>query len=314
VADEDCMAGTTAALCFLLALFAGDAQAPAQINAEKPAIELPLTPWRTGDTLRSTSASHSLLATRILEARNVVESFDQVEDKSSVKTIDVLGADGGGPTRVRVTYHALHFLHGEAHSERDPSGLLPEEAFESSPLEGRTFVLAKTDDGFRVYDECDKPIDPSLAQLVLEEEGAHERELLRAGDMLARTLARRPLPLGVPIDIAPAIARRFVDAREELDHVAFTVTPRGSRAIDGRACAVFDAALAIRDAGADAQTTTVDLAGEIWFDAATGRYAGIELAGRLVLGDTAADAQRVIEVTGEGPWTISERVAWSRKP
>jgi hypothetical protein len=76
---------------------------------------------------------------------------------------------------------------------------------------------------------------------------------------------------------------------------------------------VFDASLSIRG-GSDAQATAVDLAGEVWFDAATGRYVGIELSGRLVLGDAAADATRAIEVTAEGPWKISERVAWSRRP
>lgn len=283
--------------------------------AVKAPFELRVTPWRAGETLRSTNTSHSILKTQIYSSGKRVQEFDQVEDRSSIKSIDILDAAAFGPTKLRVTYHALHFLQAKAHAADPTAPRHPDEAEPENPLAGRTFVLVRGDTEFRVLDGDEKAIEGPLAALVLEEESIRETNLRRAGDMLAISLAGRALPVDAPIDVVSEIARVFVDGHDELKHVAMKVTPRVRRDIDGRACHVFDARLeATEEGGGDKPATAIDLSGEVWFDATTGRYAGIELAGRLHLGAATADAKRVVEISADGPWKISERVSYSAKP
>lgn len=282
----------------------------------RPTVELPVTPWSAGDVIHSEARSHSTLHTIIVSNGQVIQEFDQVEDKSAEKTIRVLASDERGPTRLRVDYGALHFFEAsDATRSTEGQDTHPEIASARNPLEHQTFYLVRKGGSYRVLDARGKRVDEGLAQLVLEEECLHENSIRRAGDLVARELAGRPLALGVEIECTRESARAFVDGHDHLDNVRLTLVPKETRSIAGASVVVVTAHLEIADAGGgDQPATSVDLEGELRFDLATGRFLAVELAGKLSLAQATADETRGIEVTGDGPWTIHENVTYERAP
>jgi hypothetical protein len=281
----------------------------------EPSLQLPRAHFEAGQSFHSSSASHSILKTQIIEAGRLVQTFDQVEDKSAEKTIDVLAVDEHGPTKLRVTYNALQFLQQQMLAEgADPKLLDAEAMSDVNPLEGRTFVLVADGASFRVLDAAEKPVSEGLAQLVCEEESLQRGAWLPAGRRLADELGGRTIALGASIDIAPDTARAFVDGLSDVDHVSMRLVPRVTRQVAGSRCAVFEAHLDIEDkGGGESQAIQATLAGEVYIDLATGRYVGAELAGPLVLGVSQHDLTNAVEVLGQGPWKISERFVTATK-
>lgn len=288
---------------------ASTTQGTAPATNPSPSFQLPRATYRAGESLHFSSTSHSILKTQIIEAGRTVQTFDQVEDKSAEKTIDVLAVDSEGPTKLRVTYSALQFLQQKLRDEgADPKLFDSESMNDVNPLEGRVFVLVRDGTEMRVLDGDEKPIDEGLAQLVRDEESVQRGRWSPAGRRLALELAGRAITLGATIDLSPETARAFVDGRADLDHVSMRLVARVTRSVSGVRCAVFDAHLDIQDkGGGESQATQIALAGEVFVDLATGRYIGAELKGKLMLGDSQHDLTNAVEVVGEGPWNISER-------
>ena len=291
--------------------------APNAATAERaqPSFQLPRAHFEAGQSFRLSSTSHSILKTQIVEAGRAVQTFDQAEDRSAEKTIDVLAVDAHGPTKLRVTYSALQFLQKQMREEgADPALLDAESMHDVHPLEGRTFVLVADGASFRVLDGAEMPVSEGLAQLVCDEESVQHGAWLPAGRRLENELAGRTITLGASIDVLPETARAFVDGRSDLDHVSMRIVPRVARQVSGLRCAVFDARLEVEGkGGAESPAMQVTLSGEVYIDLASGRFVGAELAGKLTLGEAQHDLTNAVEVLGEGPWQISQHFVAAAK-
>jgi hypothetical protein len=251
-----------------------------------------------------------VLHTQIVTDGKVAQQFDQTEDKGADKVLTVLEADARGPVRLRIEYRRMRFAQsGGSANDGDATGAAPL----SNPLAKHTFVLERNGESFRVLDTTGTPVEKSLAELVLEEEAAHGGELRRAGDMFARELAGKPVQPGDTLEMSREVARAFVDAREGLDAVSMKVVPMPEVTHDGNVIVAFDTQLVLEDKGTDgAAPTQIELKGLVRVDAATGRYLSTELEGTLTLGQALADASRTVEVTGSGPWKITDRASYAR--
>jgi hypothetical protein len=277
-----------------------------------PAFNWTATAWTTGDVITQQTSSHSVLHTRIMSGGKVAQQFDQTEDKGAEKVYTVLASDPRGATRVRVEYRRLRFVQsgGSAMDGDSPDG-----APQPSPLAKQTFVLQRDGDAFKVLDAHDKPVEQSLAQLVLEEESAHGGELQRAGDLLARELSGKPINPGDTLDVSHDVARAFVDAHEGFDVVSMQVVLMPEVTQEGNWVAAFDTHLTLSEAGVHgAAPTKIELTGLVRVDVATGRYLSTDLTGSLSIGQATADASRAVEVVGSGPWKITDRASYARVP
>lgn len=272
-----------------------------------PAFTWTAPAWQAGDVLTSVGTSHSVLRMRILSDGRVAQEFDQIENRTAEKTITVLESDARGPARLRVQYTRCV-------SQTSPTGSSgSDEAGDASSLAQRTFQLERDGNTFRVLDAAGKPVDRSLAQVVLAEECAQTGELRRPGDLFARELAGRQIDPGVEVELSRAVARAFVDGHDGFDAVSLKVVLKPEITPEGNMVAAFDARLLIDGtsaAGGDA--TRVELLGEIRIDVATGRHLSTELSGTLSLAQSTADASRAVEVVGSGPWKLVERVSYGR--
>jgi hypothetical protein len=275
-----------------------------------PAFTWTVAAWNAGDVITTQATSRSVLHTRILSDGKLVQEFDQTEDRGADKVITILAADPRGPTRLRVEYRRMRFIQSGMEAG---AGGAPEAAV--NPLAKRTFLLERDGATFHVLDDAGKPVEQSLAQLVLEEEAVHGGELRRAGDLFARELAGKMITPGDEVEVSRDVARAFVDGREGLDAVSMKVVLMPEITSEGGFVAAFETHLSIDDTGSGGGTPTrIQLTGLVRIDVATGHYLSCELAGQLSLGQATADAARAVEVVGSGPWKITERVSWSRAP
>lgn len=299
------------ALCVFLP-YAGFAASRTH-GAAQNKIELPRVEYSEGDVVHSTWNSHAALHTIVLADGKVTSEFDSVEDKTGTKSVRVLATDERGLARVRVAYGALKATQRVTTAQDGSGGTAPDEVAERNPLQGNTFVIERGARGFRVLDESGTRVAEGLAQLVLDEEGVDGDEYVLAGDRLARELAGKPLTVGVDIALSDAAGRAFVGDRDGAGDVRFVVTPRETRVVDGARVNVFGALYTIHHTGAGGEPdTTVELKGEVRFEASTGRFLAFELEGALSLQSSAASEGRTYEVLGEGPWTIRASARYTR--
>ncbi len=275
-----------------------------------PAFTWTAAAWTAGDVITTQTSSHSVLHTQIVTDGKVAQRFDQTEDKGADKVLTVLEVDPRGPVRMRIDYRRMRFAQsGSSMTDGDSPAAAPE----TNPLAKHVFVLERNGETFRVLDASGKPVELSLAQLVLAEESARGGELHRAGDMFARELSGKPIQPGDTIEMSHDVARAFVDAREGLDAVSLKVVLMPEIGLDGSVVAAFETHLVVEDKGTDgASPTKIELSGIVRVDVATGRYLSTDLEGTLSLGQATADATRAVEVTGSGPWKIMDRTTYAR--
>jgi hypothetical protein len=308
---------TLLALMLTVALPAGDrpsAKAPPLGKgggiSRIPAFTWTAAAWTAGDVISTQTSSHSVLHTQIVTDGKVAQQFDQTEDKGADKVLTVLEVDLRGPVRLRIEYRRMRFAQSGGNATGGDS---PDAAPLQNPLAKHAFVLERDGESFRVLDASGNAVEQSLAELVLAEESAHGGELRRAGDMFARELAGKSVQPGDTIEISRDVARAFVDGREGLDAVSMKVVPMPEIALDGNVVAAFETHLLLEDKGAgDAAPTKIELSGIVRIDVATGRYLSTDLEGTLSLGQATADASRAVEVTGSGPWKITDRATYAR--
>jgi hypothetical protein len=300
------------ALCAWLP-FAGVA-ASRNHSTVQEALELPVVAHSAGEVVRSSYHSNSSLHTVVLTEGKITAEFDTVEDKTGSKIVRVLATDVHGPSRLRVEYGALKAVRQNVNAANTAAAASDlDEVDERNPLQGRAFTLQREPRGFRVLDENGVRVAEGLARLVIEEEGVNGDQYEFAGDRVARELAGRTLPIGVDIPLSQDAARAFVDGRDGAGEVRFIVTPKETRDEDGARITVFAARYSIRHAGSGGEPdATVDLRGEMHFEASTGRFLSLQLDGLLTLESMSTVEARTLEVTGQGPWSIHASARYER--
>jgi hypothetical protein len=192
-----------------------------------------------------------------------VEDFGGLADHHVTQ---LLGLLSGTTRKVRLTYlsrQEAHIVNGR-------------EKRTTSPVAGKEYLAEATDAGLRILDAKGADVSHAEGEVIaqqlrgLGQEEALERGLSGAGPMIVG----RPVPA-----LAEALQRDF--ARYFQGHVRFgatTVTPTGTRSVDGVECAVFAVAIQLGDELPD-KTVGMDLRGEFLVRAAEGWPVRQELSG-----------------------------------
>lgn len=256
-------------------------------------------PFTPGDRATAALRWRSELTYRIEQAGTVVQEYAEVEGARRDTTLEILAADEGGPTALRVSFAVATVV------ESDGAGGARDEGLS---IAGRTFEARRVAGAWNVVEGGERAVSSTVAASVLraaEFEGARWQP---ADLAVARELAGRDLSTGAPIALSEECARALVGRDSEVLSIAGVLVAREPRDVEGSSMRPFDCTFEIVLESADARAldARATLAGELVLDARTGRLRSMELAGETRVA-AAASGESALEITAEGPWTVSRR-------
>ena len=257
--------------------------------------------WRAGDKI----ASKSVIARSLdYEARiggNEVEGFEQKDEESIDKTIEVLAVDEGDPTKLRIRY-----------DDYTQKGADDDEESEESPLDELTIVLERRDGEVVVRDEDGDALDDEVEKLVREEEVTADGRFEAIVDRVADLVAEKPRKIGDALEVPEEIAIEIFAKQGETKKASIRFELLETREIEGVACGVFRTKIEVSGTDDDVEYET-DLEGETWIAVESGRYQGSKLTGRLVVhGEVPTEAGEV-ELRGEGTLEVEQTRAYEHE-
>lgn len=254
-----------------------------------------------GDRTTSSLRWRSELAYRVESADGVVQSYSEVEGAHVDVTLEVLALERLEPTALRVDVATATSV------ESDGEGGVRDERL---PIAERGFEARRDAGAWHVVDGEQRAISPAVAALVLRAADVEGERCLPVDARLARELAGRDLVVGASFELSPATARALVGRDSEVTSIAARLVPMELRAWEGADVRPFRCTVEIVLESADAFSldARATLDGELVLDARTGRLGSLELRGKTRVA-AAASGDRALEVTAEGPWTVSRRAA-----
>ncbi len=212
--------------------------------------------------------------------------------KTEKKTVTVLDATEYAITRVKVAY--------QEKAEAETRGGAKEERH-ASPLAGKTFVATAKDDQITVTDEKGASVTAAVRDEVADDQGGLGRP-----HPLHQLFPDRPLRLGEKLEPPPAVLSSILQVGGEggpqVESGTFTL-----RTVEA-GVATFDAALTLRVRGTgDEPTMTMELAGKLAVDTATGWPTVMTLEGPVTLGEGGGPVGRI---SGRGTMKMSSKLAY----
>lgn len=275
-----------------LALFGGLALAPPPATGAEG--RLARRPDRVGESFVEDAELHmEISVTASVGGHEIMRQSLSSTDETRGRSV-VLDAARGRASRVRITYDV-------ARQASSSNGAAEEEA--ASPIQGRTYLVAREGGSLVVADPDGKPVAGPEADAVRGRNGG-----LGEADPFQDALAGMDFPAGERVVLPDAVARGVLDVYEEDAGVSeFALVRTGSRSEDGREIALFDASvrMTMRDPGGFG--LDIALIGSVEVFADDVRYGTIRMAGPVTVRGEAGQDGMTIRVEGGGSARLHHR-------
>ncbi|MCK6527014.1 hypothetical protein L6R50_05435 [Myxococcota bacterium] len=278
-----------------LALFGGLALAPPPATGAEG--RMARRPDRVGDSFVEDSELHmEISVTATVGGHEIMRQSLSSTETTRGRSV-VLDAAGGRASRVRVTYDV-------ARQAACSNGAAEQEA--ASPIQGRTYLVAREGGALVVADPEGKPVPGPEAEAVRGRNGG-----LGGPAPFQDVLAGMDFPPGERVVLPDAVARGVLDVYEEDAAVSdFGLVRTGSRREEGREIALFDASVRMSMRDPAGFGLDIDLLGKMEVYADDVRFGSIRMAGPVTVSGEAGQDGMTIRVEGSG----SARLHHQRRP
>lgn len=270
--------------------------APALYAAD--GVTLQHRPLQAGDVYKVTSGGFINMKMTASMGGRVSAPRDMGMRSAETFRVEVLEADGMGPTRLRVRY---------LQSEIDAPGNQEQFRKRAEAVAGKTFLVTASAEGPRVTDEKGRPVDAGAAKQVADD------TLRVREDPFCRAMAGRPVALGETLDIAPEVAHSLLgntENTEEIEHISLKL--REVTTLRGAPAAIFEVQVAMRSDMEDGSSMSVRAAGLATLSVNECLPLSVEISGPMTMAGRSEEQGRTMDIRGSGQMRFVIRNEYGR--